>query len=86
VIRATTLASLSADLEICKQMFSYGAIKPLLNVSDGSKTNEACMLAGLGCVIQLCRYLRLLSPVSRLFSHCANSGSVLSVPLPLFLS
>jgi hypothetical protein len=56
VSRATTLASLSADLEICKQMFSYGAIKPLLNVSDGAKTNEACMLAGLGCVIQLCRY------------------------------
>jgi hypothetical protein len=53
---AATLASLSADLEICKQMFSYGAIKPLLNSSDGSKTNEACMLAGLGCVTQLCRY------------------------------
>lgn len=56
VCSATTLASLSADLEICKQMFSYGAIKPLLNVSDGTKTNEACMLAGMGCVIQLCRY------------------------------
>jgi len=38
-------------------MFSYGAIKPLLNASDGSKTNEACQLAGLGCVIQLCRYV-----------------------------
>mmetsp|Transcript_21887 Transcript_21887/g.36625 ORF Transcript_21887/g.36625 Transcript_21887/m.36625 type:complete len:754 (+) Transcript_21887:62-2323(+) len=54
-ITSTTLASLSADLEICKQMFSYGAIKPLINVSDGEKTNEACMLAGLGCCVQLCR-------------------------------
>lgn len=54
-ITATTLASLSTDLDICKQMFSYGAIKPLLNVSDATKTNDACMLAGLGCIIQLCR-------------------------------
>jgi len=52
---ATTFASLSSDYEICKQLFSYGAIKPLLNVSDGDNTNEACMLAGLGCLIQLCR-------------------------------
>ncbi len=53
--RSTTLASLSADLEICKQMFSYGAIKPILTVSDSTVTNDACMLAGLGCIIQLCR-------------------------------
>lgn len=50
-----TLASLSKDLAICEQMFSYGAIKPLLNVSDGKVTNDACMLAGLGCIVQLCR-------------------------------
>jgi hypothetical protein len=55
VCRAMTMASLSNDLEICKQMFSYGAIKPLLNVSDAKVTNDACMLAGLGCVTQLCR-------------------------------
>lgn len=36
-------------------MFSYGAIKPLLNVSDGAVSNDACMLAGLGCIVQLCR-------------------------------
>lgn len=41
-------------------MFSNGAIKPLLNVSDGDVTNEACMLAGLGCIVQLCRYLEVL--------------------------
>lgn len=49
------MASLSNDLEICKQMFAYGAIKPLLNVSDANVTNDACMLAGLGCITQLCR-------------------------------
>lgn len=55
MLSATTLASLSTDLEICKQLFSYGAIKPILQASDASVTNDACMLAGLGCVIQLCR-------------------------------
>jgi hypothetical protein len=50
-----TMASLSNDLDICKQMFSYGAVKPLLNVSDATVTNDACMLAGLGCITQLCR-------------------------------
>jgi hypothetical protein len=36
-------------------MFTYGAIRPLLLASDISNTNEACMLAGLGCITQLCR-------------------------------
>jgi hypothetical protein len=49
------MASLSNDLEITKQMFSYGAIKPLLNISNADETNDACMLAGLGCITQLCR-------------------------------
>lgn len=53
---ASTLASLSADLDICKQLFSYGAIKPVLNCSDAEKTSPACALAGLGCITQLCRY------------------------------
>ena len=52
---SSTLASLSLDLEICKQMFTYGAIRPLLLASDSTATNEACMLAGLGCITQLCR-------------------------------
>lgn len=52
---ATTLASLSNDLEICKQLFSYGAIKPLMIITDADYTNDACMLAGLGCITQLCR-------------------------------
>lgn len=54
-IATSTLASLSSDLEICKQMFSYGAIKPLLNITNASVTNDACMLAGLGCICQLCQ-------------------------------
>ena len=49
------MAALSSDLEICKQMFTYGAIKPLLLLSDAEVTNEACMLSGLGCIVQLCR-------------------------------
>lgn len=52
---AGTLATLSTELDICKQMFSYGAIKPLINASDATITNEACMLAGLGCMVQLCK-------------------------------
>jgi hypothetical protein len=36
-------------------MFAYGAIKPLINATDAEITNEACMLAGLGCIVQLCR-------------------------------
>lgn len=54
-ISSAILASFSVDLEICSQMFGYGAIKPLLNAADGDTTNEACMLAGLGCIVQLCR-------------------------------
>ena len=36
-------------------MFTNGAIKPLLNVSDPLKANEAMLLAGLGCITQLCK-------------------------------
>jgi hypothetical protein len=50
---AGTLAVLSTDLNICKQMFVNGAIKPLLNVSEG-EGNAACVLAGLGCIVQMC--------------------------------
>jgi hypothetical protein len=42
VISAGTLATLCNDLEICKLMFNNGAVKPLLNVSDGDVTNAAC--------------------------------------------
>lgn len=52
----STLASLSVDANICKLMFSNGAIKPLLMSSDWSTGhNEACTLAGLGCIVQMCR-------------------------------
>ena len=53
---AATLAILSKDLEICRQMFTNGAIKPLLNVTDPDKGDAACLLSGLGCVTQLCKY------------------------------
>ena len=56
-IAAGVLAVLSLELEICKLMFTNGCIKPLLNVADGDVTNEACMLAAVGSVVQLCRYM-----------------------------
>jgi len=52
---AGTLAALSEDLDICKQMFANGAVKPILNISDADITNEPCMLAGLGCITQFAR-------------------------------
>ena len=54
-IACTTLAMLSQDMAIVKQMFSYGAIKPLVNAADVKTTNEACTLAALGCLVQLCK-------------------------------
>lgn len=78
---ASTLAALSKDLEICKQMFAYGAIKPLLNVSDADVTNEACMLAGLGCLVQMCKYVITKSSVdSRLLSLCIFLYATLRIP------
>ena len=46
---------ISFTLFVVKQMFSYGAIKPLINAAEVSKTNEACTLAALGCLVQLCK-------------------------------
>lgn len=54
-VAASTLAALSSNLATCKQLFSYGAIKPLLDVADPIVTNEACMLSAIGCIVQLCR-------------------------------
>ena len=54
-ISCTTLAMLSRDMVIVKQMFSYGAIKPLINAADVEVTNEACTLASFGCLVQLCK-------------------------------
>eukprot|EP01041_Mallomonas_annulata_P005165 gene5165-10327_t len=54
-IAAGILAVLSLEEEICKLMFTTGCIKPLLDVADGDVTNEACMLAAVGSIVQLCR-------------------------------
>ena len=54
---ASTLAQLSANMDIVKQMFAYGAIKPLINGGDVTKTNEACMLSCLGCLVQVQLFL-----------------------------
>jgi len=39
-IAAGALAQCSADMDIVKQMFAYGAIKPLINAAEVAKTNE----------------------------------------------
>lgn len=49
------LAVISLDLELCKLMFTNGCVKPLINEAGAADTNEACMLASLGCIVQLCR-------------------------------
>jgi hypothetical protein len=54
-IACTTLAMCSQDMGIVKQMFSYGCIKPLINAAQSTVTNEACTLAALGCLVQLCK-------------------------------
>jgi len=47
------LASMCVDETVCKLMFSNGATKPIIAVSDADVTNEVCMLAGLGCITQV---------------------------------
>ena len=54
-IAAATVAALSTRLDICKQLFSYGVVKPLLLACDTQITNEACTLSGIGCITQMCR-------------------------------
>jgi hypothetical protein len=54
-IAAATFSVISQDDEICKLLFTNGCVKPILNVTNADITNDACMMAGLGCIIQLCR-------------------------------
>lgn len=54
-VAAATVAALSTHLDICKQLFSYGVVKPLLLACDTLVTNEACTLSGIGCITQMCR-------------------------------
>lgn len=54
-IGAGILAVVSNDLEICKLMFTNGCVKPLIDVALESNTNEACILAALGSLVQLSR-------------------------------
>jgi hypothetical protein len=54
-IAVSILSTLSDDLDIVKKMFTSGAIKPLLRLCDISTSTPACLLAGLGCVLQFAR-------------------------------
>ena len=55
-VGSAILTGLSTDLQICKLMFSNGAIKPLLNCADpDTGSNDPCILASLGAIIQFCR-------------------------------
>jgi len=53
-IAASVLAILSNSEKIVLQMFSYGAIAPILKIS-GLSSSEPELLAGLGCIVQLAR-------------------------------
>lgn len=57
------LAIVSQELEICKLMFTNGCVKPIILVADSDQTNEACMLAALGSIVQLCRIPEIASRV-----------------------
>jgi hypothetical protein len=63
-IAASTLAILSNNPEIVRQMFSFGAIAPILKISK-MDSSEPEMLAGLGCIVQLVRIPEIASKVVR---------------------
>jgi hypothetical protein len=54
-IAATSFAAISQDDEIAKLLFTNGCVKPILSIADADETNEACMMSGLGCLVQLCK-------------------------------
>lgn len=64
-ISCSTLAILSNDGEIVQQMFSYGAIRPVLNLCDPQVSSEPELLAALGCCVQLTRIPEIASKVAR---------------------
>ncbi len=59
-ISASVLSILSNNLEIVQQMFSYGAIKPILLLCNPETASEPELLAGFGCVVQVSQYLILV--------------------------
>jgi hypothetical protein len=54
-LAAGVLAVCSIDLEICKLLFTNGCVKPLIDVALDAVTNEACILAAVGSLTQLCQ-------------------------------
>ena len=55
-VGSSILTGLSTDLQICKLMFSNGAVMPLLNSADpDTGANEPCILSSMGAVIQFCK-------------------------------
>lgn len=54
-IASGILSVCSVDLEICKLLFTNGCIKPLIDVALDPLTNEACILATVGSLTQLCQ-------------------------------
>jgi hypothetical protein len=64
-ISCSVLAILSNDGEIVQQMFSYGAIRPVLNLCDPKNASEPEILAALGCCVQLTRIPEIASKVAR---------------------
>lgn len=64
-IAVTVLSTLSDDLDIVKKMFTNGAIKPILRLCSLGASNSACVLAGLGCVLQFARIPEIGSKLVR---------------------
>lgn len=93
-ISVSVLSTLSEDLNIVKKMFTSGAIKPILRMCVIETSNPACLLAGLGCVLQFARIpeigVRLMSqgalPILEAALHISSGLSVDSIREKALLS
>ena len=60
---AGIFAGLSMEEEICKQMFTNGAVRPIIEVALDKDTNEPCLIACLGSIVQLTRIPEIAAKV-----------------------
>ena len=60
---AGIFAGLSMEEEICKQMFTNGAVRPIIEVALDDKTNEPCLMACMGTLVQLTRIPEIAAKV-----------------------
>ena len=60
---AGIFAGLSMEEEICKQMFTNGAVRPIIEVALLDESNEPCLIACLGSIVQLTRIPEIAAKV-----------------------